>query len=53
MRRRTARDWEGDIVIGWTPKKSQEGIYLDRDLLARLAGTSFDLALAAYAIEDA
>lgn len=46
-------DWEGDVVIGWTPKESQEGVYLDRDLLARLAGISFDLALTAYAIEDA
>jgi Domain of unknown function (DUF4279) len=45
-------DWSGDVVIGWTPNESQEGVYLDRDLLAALARTSFNIALTAYAIGD-
>jgi hypothetical protein len=43
-------DWNGTIVIGWTPEEGQEGVFLDRDLLARLGRISFDLALSAYAI---
>jgi len=46
-------DWSGGIVIGWTPEESQEGVYLDRDLLARLGSISFDVALTTYEIGDA
>jgi Domain of unknown function (DUF4279) len=45
-------DWVGDVVIGWTPAESQEGVYLDRELLAALTRTSCNLTLTAYAIGE-
>jgi hypothetical protein len=41
-------DWSGDIVIGWTPERDQESVYLDAELLAALARTSFNVALSLY-----
>jgi Domain of unknown function (DUF4279) len=41
-------DWSGDVVIGWTPERDQESIYLDAELLAALARTSFNIALSVY-----
>jgi Domain of unknown function (DUF4279) len=45
-------DWSGDIHIAWTPEESQEGVHLDRELLAALGETSFNLLLSVYANGD-